>query len=47
MGKDPASVDAFPQKTVIGMLIKLVPGKLGGQEILDAAFVMICGRAAL
>ena len=38
MGKDPASVDAFPQKTVIGMLIKLVPGKLGGHEILDAAF---------
>ena len=40
------TVDTPPQEGVIGVLVKLVPGQLGGHEVVNAAFLHQLGQRA-
>ncbi len=46
MGQDLGAVDAPPHKGVVGDLVELVPGQLGGHEVVDAALAHDLGQRA-
>ena len=46
MGEDLGAVDAPPDDGVVGHLVDLVPGQLGGHEVVDAALLHDLGQGA-